>query len=285
MRDLATSLTPHRERPAPDGVGLSASASSARRPRCRRWRLSAARVCQRRPGIQRLPSPGKRTGESEVIPRPRSPRRPRAPSAPGTAPASRGIRWLLALRTVHVRTPAVRRTPAPPRCGRRPHRLTTVRAATQSDRARDLQRIGRTWAPADRRPAVRSAPPLRPGSSWPWVVRPSYMVGITPRTAELFVGELAHVLDRLEQLPDASLAECLTLQRHQDDFGRREAVDGQHPEGGWAVDEDDVIVRREPAASARASTCSRPVRLSRCTSAPARSMVAGTTLSPSTPGT
>ena len=67
---------------------------------------------------------------------------------------------------------------------------------------------------------VEHGPPVR--------VRPSNIVATTPRTLEVRVGEHAHVVDGLEQLPDAAMAQRLALQRDEDLAGGRQAVDGQH---------------------------------------------------------
>ena len=65
--------------------------------------------------------------------------------------------------------------------------------------------------------------------------------GDHPEHAQLLVGELAHVLDRLEQLADAAVAERLALQRHDHRLRRRQAVDGEHPQRRWAVDQHGVV--------------------------------------------
>ena len=152
----------------------------------------------------------------------------------------------------------------------------------RTGRARAPRRSAPTSGPAAGTAADRSAPRPRtaPAGSGSCGVEHG---GDHAEHPELLVGELAHVLDRLEQLADAAVAERLALQRHDDGLRRRQPVDREHAERRRAVDEDRVVVV-EHRSSACASTCSRPVRLSRCTSAPARSMVAGTRTRPRHPG-
>ena len=69
--------------------------------------------------------------------------------------------------------------------------------------------------------------------------------------AQLLVGELAHVLNRLEQLAHATVTQRLALQGHDDRLGSGETVDGQDTERRRAVDEDGVVLPQHREQGAR----------------------------------
>ena len=102
---------------------------------------------------------------------------------------------------------------------------------------------------------------------------------------------LADLVERAQQLAQALERVVLALDRDQHLAACRQRVDRQQPERRRAVDEDVVVapIRRRPRRRGRSSSALRR-RVSRATSdtssisAPARSMVAGTTIRPSTSG-
>ena len=59
---------------------------------------------------------------------------------------------------------------------------------------------------------------------------------------ELAVGEAPHVVDGVEQLPDAAVRQRLALERDQHAVGCGQGRHGQHTEGGWAVEQHPVVV-------------------------------------------
>ena len=63
-----------------------------------------------------------------------------------------------------------------------------------------------------------------------------------PPHLETPVGEAAHVMDGVEQLPDPAVRQRLALQRHQDPVGGRERRDREHTEGRRAVEQHPVVM-------------------------------------------
>ena len=173
------------------------------------------------------------------------------------------LRWIPTHRATAPRTaPACPGDRAPGRSARRPRRLrrsawrrrrrgrapgtpplpaTSARAAAPTGRVRVPRRSAPTSGRAARRAADRTAPRPRtaPGGNASCGVEHGRDHAEHP---QLLVGELADVLDCLEQLADAAVAERLALQRHDDGLGRREAVDRQHAERRRAVDQHNVVV-------------------------------------------
>ena len=66
-----------------------------------------------------------------------------------------------------------------------------------------------------------------------------------PPDAQRRVREQTHVVDRLEELRDAAMAQCLTLERHEHLLRDREPVDGEDTERRRAVDDHGVVHRPE----------------------------------------
>ena len=104
-------------------------------------------------------------------------------------------------------------------------------------------------------------------------MRASNRVGSTPAHAA-GVGDRWTSRTVSKQLADTAVRQGLGLQRDQHLVGGGERVDGQDSERGRAVRTGRSRSHRH-VPSARRRACSRPVRVSRCASVPARSIDAG----------
>ena len=173
--------------------------------------------------------PGRWTSSDVAAAPPMSTSRPR-PEAAARARASRGRQ---------ARSPPGSRHRLPRRRGRR----AVIGSPWLGASARRTLRgttASKTRSPKWRRTSAATSAASR--------VRPSTIVRSIPASASFGFSRVAHELDRVQELRQALERVVLALHRHEHAVGRREGVHGQRPQGGRAVDEDEVVAlprRRE----------------------------------------